>query len=232
LDKCLMVRNAFAMSASTLALVLMLAGCAPTASTQIRSPEATPTGDASPSTISPSAEEASSVDGDPCAVLGAGAVETLAGAELEPHRTQVGTAPACLWGDLDATGVQVARMGAGAWADQMPILVGQLEESGTLPAEQMAALEEAAAMVEAGDTIEPARACDLFSVMLEMTGRAPGTEFSLTVFPTVEDPQAISGQACVDGVYSSVMLVRSNLAASPKEQAGVNAALQEVVRGS
>jgi hypothetical protein len=225
-------RNALKASSGTLVLVLLLAGCVPTASTQTGPEEISPSREASPSATSSPVEDTGPIDEGRCEVLGADAVASLAGAELEPHRTQVGTAPGCMWGDLDATAVQVVRTGAELWADQMPLVFGQLRESGTLPAEQLAILKDAAATVESGGAIGPAQACDLFSVMLESSGQAPGTEFSLSIFPTMEDPQAISGQACVDGVYSSVMLVRPDLSASPDEQAAVRSALQMIVDGS
>jgi hypothetical protein len=217
---------------SALVLVLLLAGCVPTAPTQAGPQQASPTAEVTPSVTPSSVEDTGPIEGDRCTVLGAEAVATLAGVGLEPHRTQIGTAPACVWGDLDATGVQVAQMGADQWADQMPLLIGQLRESGTLPPERMDVLEEAVATVEAGEAVEPTQACHLFSVMLEASGQAPGTEFSLSIFPTMEDPQAVSGQACVDGVYSSVMLVRPDLTASPEDQAAVRTALQRVVDAS
>ena len=69
----------------------------------------------------------------------------------------------------------------------------------------------------------------MFSVMSELSGSEPGTDRVVNLLPDGQAPQAISGQACVDGVYSSVLLVAPGLSKESEKVSTIGVALNRLV---
>ena len=170
-----------------------------------------------------------------CTAVDPSVATDLLGAQAEgptPGNVGNGNLPlgVCRWQGDGGSWIQVADLPAGDWARQLPALVAGVEASGLVDDEENTArLREAADLVASGATIEPAEACELFSAMLEVAGHPGGSAYTVNIVPTAENPQALSGQACVDGTYTSVLLVREDLSGSADEVSAVADALSRVV---
>ncbi|MFJ4108930.1 hypothetical protein [Oerskovia enterophila] len=165
-----------------------------------------------------------------CDLLGAEQVTALAGRALDgPRSVTVAGAdgmPACLWGDFEATAVQVARVPAEDWAQQLPAALEQAEASGMLDdAENTRKIREASELISAGGRLDAGQACAMFSTMLEISGTEAGLSTTINLVPTQEAPQAISAQSCNVGVFSSVLVVKDGITGSDEEIATVGQAL-------
>jgi hypothetical protein len=166
---------------------------------------------ASPSASSSASPEAPPEPVHPCNLLDPVAIARLAGTQLTTFDTVSvgGQIPACQWGDGDV-GVQVIQVPAEQWAKSIPDVVDQLRSSGSLDPENQSKLDAAARLLAAED-IDPGPACDLFSVMVEVEQNEPGLTTTVNYLPTKEEPEAVTAQACIDGVYSSIMLASADL---------------------
>jgi hypothetical protein len=72
--------------------------------------------------------------------------------------------------------------------------------------------------------------CGLFTDMLKLQGDVPaGSDYAITYIPSDKDPQAASGQACVDGTFTSVGVGMPGLEAGAELEAALEAALQEAL---
>ncbi|WP_163544185.1 hypothetical protein [Occultella kanbiaonis] len=173
---------------------------------------------------------------DRCAQPGADAIAALAGVELEPHPHEVSGIPACVWGNLNGTGVQIVLVAAEFWATQLPSLfedlLAQPEVVELLSEEALASMDEITADIEAGEEIEPTRACEMFSLMLVADGQPDNTNYTVRIIPSAADPQGITAQGCVEGVYASVLLVKPDLTASAEEIEQVGDALLSLLDAS
>jgi hypothetical protein len=70
--------------------------------------------------------------------------------------------------------------------------------------------------------------CGLFTDMLKLQGDDPaGSDYAITYIPSDKDPQAASGQACVDDTFTSVGM--PGLEAGAELEAALEAALQEAL---
>ncbi|TDE94819.1 hypothetical protein EXU48_08460 [Occultella glacieicola] len=229
------MNRARALVAGSCLVMAALVGCSPTEPSAIgprsgsaaevapvqENPAPEPTADVSTTP----AEEPSPSDvdevADACSHLGADAVATLAGAELEPRPHDVGGVPACIWGNLNTIGVQVILVGAEVWATGLPSNAEQLLAeplyADQISEDERATLEEAIAAVEAGEQIEPARACEMFELMLFHDAQLDGANYTVRIVPSADDPQAITAQGCIEGVFGSVLLVRPDLTGSDHE---------------
>jgi hypothetical protein len=121
----------------------------------------------------------------------------------EPGMT--GALPTCKWVGPEGQFVQAASVDASTWAKALPELIQVLQASGQFTdSENMRRLEEAAELVAAGRELDPSEACSLFSRMVELQGRPPGTPMSVSVVPSQENPQVVTGQICRAGIFTSV----------------------------
>ncbi|MBZ2199456.1 hypothetical protein [Occultella gossypii] len=227
------------MSVATVCLLMLtLAGCAQPepdlVSTRSNAAGAESTTTQSPATESsePTADatqEPSPGTPDQCAQPGAEAIAALAGVQLEPRPHDVNGIPACVWGDLNSTGVQVILVAAELWATQMPAVLEDLLERPEVvemvAEETLVNIEELMADIEAGEEIDPTRACEIFSLMLVADGQPEDTNYTVRIIPSAADPQGLTAQGCVEGVYASVLLVKPDLTASAEEIEQVGDAL-------
>jgi hypothetical protein len=211
-------------------LLLALAGCAgdepDDAGADPASPESTSSAPAT--TTSPDTSDAGDVD--QCELLTDAQIAELAGEPLaggQPH-TIAGQLPACVWGTPEKH-VQVGSVSAGVWARGLPTVVEQLKASGAVDAANLQKLEDAADLIATGESIPPGRACDLFSRLVEMNGLAKGSTVTVNLVPDANDPQAITGQACQGGIYTTVLLVRPDLSGSEEENQRVEQALHQAM---
>jgi hypothetical protein len=167
-----------------------------------------------------------------CELLTGDQVEALAGGPLdETHETTiVGEVPICVWGSLDDVGVHAGLVAASTWARALPEIVDQAQASGLLDDERNASkLREAADLVRSGSTIPADQACTLFGELVQLNGVPAGSDSTVNILPTREDPQAISGQACRAGRYATVLLVRPDISGSRSELRRVDEALETVL---
>lgn len=202
------------------------AGEAPSAADSgsgIEAPE-TPDGVETPET--PSAATA-------CALVEADQVTALAGQPLDgPRLGKVAGddgIPACVWGDPAGTTVQVSRVPAEEWAEQLPEVLVQLEATGMVDdAENTRKIREASELVATGETLDAGQACAMFSTMLEISGAEPGQTGTVNLVPSREAPQALTAQSCTDGVFSSVLVIKSGITGADEEIATIEQALAAV----
>lgn len=216
-----------------LLLLLTMAGCGSDGDDDANGGTAPDPAPSSTSAVpTPDGEE--DADGSACELLPDARIESLAGEALgEGAETEVaGVLPVCQWGDLTSLGVQAGRVAASEWAKSLPTVVAQLAASGILDGEGVERLERASALVESGSTIPADEACHLFSDLAEIGGNGKDATRALAIVPSRTDPQAISGQSCVDGTYATVLLARPDLTGSGIETLIVERALRVVEKGS
>jgi hypothetical protein len=211
-------------------LLLALAGCAGEEPDKAGADQVSPdsTSSAPATTTSPDTSDASDID--QCELLTDAQIAKLAGEPLggeQPH-TIADQLPACVWGTPEK-GVQVASASAVDWARGLPAVVDQIKAGGALDAANLQKLEDAAGLISSGDSIPADQACDLFSTLVEANGLPKGSDSIVNVFPNADDPRAISGQACRNDVYTTVLLVRPNLSASDDETQRVERALRQAM---
>ena len=168
-----------------------------------------------------------------CALLDPATIQELSDEQLEGQESTVAGSdlPACVYGRLDGVGVQVAQVPASEWARALPALAEQLKAAGALGDPDIRRqLDEAAQLIESGRTIPSERACGLFTDMVELLGGVPaGSDYAITYIPNDQDPQAASGQACVDGTFTTVGVGRPDLKVGAELEATLEAALQEAL---
>jgi hypothetical protein len=111
----------------------------------------------------------------------------------------------------------------------MPDVINQLRLSGALGPDNQKKLDDAAELLDS-EGVDPASACELFSVMVEQAQNKPGMTTVVNYIPTREDPQAITAQSCIDGVYSSVMLTSADLTIDDATTNAATNALADLVR--
>ncbi|MFC7404218.1 hypothetical protein [Georgenia alba] len=170
-----------------------------------------------------------------CALLSAAEVEQLLGGPGSvPTPGQSAGVPNCRWSGADGRTLQTIAGGATEWARGLPELVRAIEASGAvdLDAEEVEALRRGVEMVEAGQDIEAGAACDLFSEMLRVQGEEPGTQRVVALYPNADAPLAVSGQACTDGRFTSVVLLDEGGWEEPPPLELVDAALGSAHRAS
>ncbi|GAA1402333.1 hypothetical protein [Oerskovia paurometabola] len=168
-----------------------------------------------------------------CDLIGGDQVTALAGQSLDgPFETTVAgnvEFPACVWGDPAGATVQVSRIPAADWAQQLPEMLQQLEATGLVDdAENTRKIREASALVGTGEKLDAVQACEIFSTTIEIAGGEPGRTETVNIVPSLEDPQALTGQSCRDGVFSSVLVMKDGITGAPEEVATVEQALAAV----
>ena len=210
--------------------LLALAGCAgdepDDAGADPASPKATSSAPAT--TSSPDTSDASAVD--QCELLTDAQIAELAGEPLagkQPH-TIAGQLPACVWGTPEKH-VQVGSVSAVDWARGLPTIVEQLKAGGAVDAANFQKLEDAADLIASGESIPADQACGLFTKLVELNGLPKGSNMTVNLVPDANDPQAITGQACLGGNYTTVLLVRPGLSGSEEENQRVEQALHQAM---
>lgn len=186
-----------------------------------------------PTTSSPPTTQPSSPDAagnDPCDLLPDDDAEALAGEPMtERTVADVGGLPACQMGG-DSRFVQVLQVPASTWAETLPALIDQVLSAGGFGEENQARLEDAAARIEAGE-YDDLDACEFFSTLAEFNGTPPGQSRTVAYLPDGLAPQAINAQSCVDGTYTSLMLVGQDIAVSIDIEKAIESAL-DLVEGA
>lgn len=164
-----------------------------------------------------------------CDLLTAAQVAELAGRSLsEPRKVVVAGLPICQWGSNDEIAVLVGSFPAEEWATQMPGVIDQIEGSRAMADPDYRRRFETARELVMSGNLDGQQGCDVFGALLETQGHPPGTSEVVNVVPSQADPQAINGQSCVRGMYSSVQLVMPDLAGSAKEVRRISRALDLV----
>lgn len=192
------------------ALAATLTGCSVAADDQ-PAPRASETSPTATPTVSSDA-----APGSPCTLLDDETIADLVGAfsdgvETTPPGTEL---PVCQYAAADGGGVQVAQMPAAEWAQSLPALVESLLAlpEGAVPESVRSQIEDAVNAVETGATIEPEAACGYFSQLLEAAGQEAGQSSSIAYLPDRDSAVAISGQQCINGTYTSLLVYRDGIA--------------------
>lgn len=189
----------------------LLAGCA--------------VGDSEPE-ADPAAERA-------CSLLSGDEVAELAGEDLgDPEPGEVTGLPTCRWGSPEGIGVQVVDVPVAEWVANLEPALDLVESSdlGDDPA-TAAKLKAARDLLASGDPeqMDDVEGCELFALFLEIQGLAPGQSRTVNVIPDRQSPEAVSGQSCTDGRFSSVLIQGSRVTGSADEVDRVGVALDAVI---
>ena len=213
-----------------LASCVLVAACSSTDS-QPRSESTTPNA-TSPSPTASTTSSAKAVDS--CDLLSEAELAALAGEGVsEAHPGLTGGLANCQWATADGGYVQTAAATAPEWAQSLPEMFRAIEASGRFTdAENLRKLREGARLVQAGKVLSPVAACALFSEMLELQGQPAGTTSIVNVVPSREDPQAITGQMCSGGRFTSVMIASQTGLDEPLPVEAVASALRSAHRRS
>lgn len=157
------------------------------------------------------------------------AAQVLARAEPRPPvATRVGELDACRWDLTTGEWIQLVDVPAAAWAEQLPALLDEVEDS-ALDAETRAKFAEGRELIRTGDLTD-AQACAMFSTMAEKLQGAPKASDTFVAFLPAppKPPQAVNAQRCVGGRYTSVMLVDAGLVGNAEELRRAGQALAAV----
>jgi hypothetical protein len=134
------------------------------------------------------------------------------GSPSEEHTADVGGLPACqarvTGSNVGADQFQVIQVPAEDWARTLPDLIDQVIESGVVkdPA-QLRKIERGRDMIDSGDELTADGACELFTTLVvSLQGLDEGAQSIINVLPDRKSPQAVNGQACSDGTYTSVQV--------------------------
>lgn len=149
----------------------------------------------------------------------------------EATTTAVGGVEACrapvTGSEVGVVAVQLIDTSASAWVEGLPAALEQVLDAGIVTDEAgLAKLREAQELLESGEGLGDAAACDLFqTIVVELQGAAPGARSVVNSVPTEEAPLAVNGQACSEGSYTSIQVE------NPDGVRG-GAVLEEFVRGA
>ena len=168
-----------------------------------------------------------------CALLSTDDVVALAGEDLgEPEPGEATGLPACRWGSPAGIGVQVIDVPVADWVANLEPALDQIEAGGLADDPETAAkLQEARALL-ASDDVDDVEGCELFALFLEIQGLAPDQSRTVNVIPDQQAPEAVSGQSCADGRFTSVLIQGSQVTGSAAEVDRVEAALDAVIARS
>lgn len=201
--------------AAVVALALTLAGCASDNADALNGPS--------------SASATTTTSGNAaCNALTGEEVTALAGTSLTSLTpSRAGGLPTCRWGSDDKTTVQVISAPAATWLRKVPTVVGQLRGSELLrdPANRRK-MERAMNLLDSDIAADERRACEVFTLMLEIQGKPAGTSRIVNLLPNRTDPSAISGQRCDTDRYTSVVLIAPDLSGSRAEVRRLSGALR------
>ena len=163
-----------------------------------------PSSDANTSAASPSTTAPGS---DTCDLLSDAEAERLLGDKGVANPGQTGGTPNCQWITSEGRYVQVIQTSSSVWAEGLPAALKALEASGLAnDPENVRKLREDSRLIESGKKLNAAQACSMFTRMVEIQGRPPGSNDVATVFPTRENPLGVTSQICSDGIFTSVLL--------------------------
>jgi predicted RecA/RadA family phage recombinase len=203
------IRAGAAVVLGSIFIAVLLAGCTQSVAVDT---SASPDVDPSPSATTQGDASASS----PCELIDDAMIESLLGDVPEGTEVTVpgSDLPACEFGDLTANGIQVSRVPASEWAAALPGIVQQMQSlpAGAVNETALKQLASAAEQIAAGATVAEDTACEYFSSLLEIRGEAPGTSLAVSYYPDLASAIAVTGQTCVDGAFTSLVLGRSDLA--------------------
>lgn len=218
-----------------LSALLLLSACSGKGASAAPEPPAAsepapPAAQSAPAEVAPAEVVDVGVDA-PCELVDDATVARLVGEELrERQEAAVGKIPGCVWGSMDGPGLRVASVPAEVWGASVPEILDQLLENGgtLLDEENMGRLEKAQGMVERGELLSAAKACDVFSTMAELSGQAPGSDYSVSYIPDLDAPIAVSAQACTGGRYLSLLVISSQVEVSAATEARLVEALTDL----
>ena len=206
----------------SVAAVILLAGCnSETSDEGLTPPEpeasSEPAAEPTPSASS-SPEESptgNSVVGAPCSLLDEASLTALIGTAPPGKEVLVtgSTLPACHFGDLNVLGVQVIQVPAAEWASALPTIVESIKAlpAGAVDENVLQQLEDGSQLLAAGSEFSAEESCDYFSLMVEAQGAPVGSTQIVTFFPDQEDPIAVTGQRCISGQFTSLLVSRPDI---------------------
>lgn len=149
-----------------------------------------------------------------CELLTEAELTELSGEPLsEPVLGSTAGLPVCQWRSPDGVGIQLVSVPAATWAKQVPAILEQIQASDLLhkDPEFGRKMEDVRRLLKSGAARDPDGACALFGGLLEIQGQPAGESSVINLIPTKDDPQAISGQSCSQGMYTSVLLAAPDL---------------------
>lgn len=179
------------------------------------------------STPPPSASSAAT-SVDPCDLLTQTELEELAGDPVgDPKPGLTGGLANCQWDTSGGRFLQVVGASSSDWAHSLPEILRTLEDADLLTdPENRRKLREGAELIEAGQELNPGQACAMFTEMVELQGQPAGTTSIVTLVPNRRDPQAVTGQMCSGGRFTSVMIAAQGGLEGPPPTERVGKALK------
>jgi len=213
------LRNAAKAFAASLWIVglLVAASCSAQASTvEPISPDPTsapaldPTSAPNPTAVP---DDVAQRDSGPCELVPDVVVEQAAeSAVIGSEASDLQGLPLCLYRTDSGARVQVVSLPAQDWVAALPSLLDIVEGSGLLEnPENEAKFAEASELLEAGGSDAGEGACDVFSLLVELQGLAPGSEQVINFVPDAVAPRAVNGQRCSDATFSSIQVETDGL---------------------
>ena len=148
-----------------------------------------------------------------CMVVDNVVVEDLAQSQVASASASLDSGfPLCRYDMASSATVQVASVPAADWAGALPDLASQIENSVLFEVpENQEKLAQANGLLAAGGDDAGQGACELFSLLVELQGLAPGLDQVVDLIPDASAPVGISAQRCADGIYTSVQLETTGL---------------------
>ncbi len=108
-----------------------------------------------------------------------------------------------------------------------------MEDAGpALDADGEQTLQQIRETFEAGRALTATEACSAFSKILELQGEPVGTTSTINLWPSESDPQAMSGQMCSAGRFTTVTIAETAGLATPLPSGRVMTALRLAHRRS
>ena len=194
----------FSASLVVLAVVALAAGCGGEEQTE---PEVLPT---PPATGTATATASPTPARVPCPeLLTLDQAARAAGVVLaSPREAPIGSLPACRWDAPDGKGALLATSApASDWVAGLPAVLDTLEASPLAGnANVKARIALARKQLESGDYASDQRGCELFRTFLRIQyPDLPDDRDHVVLFvPNPSAPQAVTGQACLNGRFRSV----------------------------
>jgi hypothetical protein len=146
----------------------------------------------------------------PCDLVEDQTMSSLSKAEvvvsLEANRLDI---PTCQYTFEGGSRAQVISVPAEQWAKQLAPILAELERSPLVNDEVNS--RKIAEMGEILNSTGTPDACELFTLLAAVQGSGADLTQTVNLVPTLESPQAINGQQCTNGVYTSVQLIASDI---------------------
>lgn len=122
--------------------------------------------------------------------------------------------PACVFGDIVVSGVQITKSPAEEWVSSLPSIVSTMTSmpAGVIDSGILKKLNDVSLLIAAGTQFSAEESCDYFSLLAEAQGLEADSTQIVNYYPDQVAPVAVVAQQCVSGTFTSLLVSRSDLA--------------------